>query len=86
MEMVFEHLATELGVDPLELRMNNFLKDGDPLFIGGAFEGPNRLPEMIATLKQTSNYDARVAAINDFNKVCIKTWVRLQGEKLNSNY
>jgi CO/xanthine dehydrogenase Mo-binding subunit len=30
-EYVMDHLANELGVDPVELRIKNFLKEGDTL-------------------------------------------------------
>ena len=30
-ECIMDHLANQLGMDPVELRIKNFLKDGDTL-------------------------------------------------------
>lgn len=50
-ENLMEQLATELGVDPLEFRIDNFLQPGDTLFFDGGevYEGPNPLPDMLDT-------------------------------------
>lgn len=72
-EIVMEHLAKEYGLDPLEFRMKNFLSDGDSLVTGGQFQGPNPLPTMIEQLKTSSDYDARVTAVETFNAVSFES-------------
>lgn len=53
-ETLMEHIAVHLGRDPLEVKMANLLRDGDPLFTfdgsGGytTYRGTNPLPDMIA--------------------------------------
>ena len=61
-----EHLAHELGEDPLEFRMKNM--------IGEAKSGEKLHPmrEIIERLKKTSNYEIRKKDIIAFNKASIK--------------
>ncbi len=59
-----DHLATSLGMDPLEFRLKNL--------VGNSPDIPNPLPEIIPTLRQSSNYDARSKEIQEFNQVDIK--------------
>jgi len=45
-----EHIAVQLQIDPLELRVKNFLQNGDKLFFdgpGATFQGENPLPEIV---------------------------------------
>lgn len=65
-----------LNIDPVELRLKNMLKAGDPLIGGGSFEGPNPLPDIITQLKATCDYDTRQKMITDFNQVCNLTAYR----------
>ena len=52
-ETMMEQVATQLGVDPLEFRIDNLLVQGDPLFTFDAddsttpYVGPNPLPDML---------------------------------------
>ncbi len=52
-ETLMEHVATQLGVDPLDLRMANLLQPGDQVYTFNEnndtyeYEGPNPIPEMI---------------------------------------
>lgn len=39
-ESHLDHVARKLGIDPLELRLKNAVKDGDPLPAGGRFSNP----------------------------------------------
>jgi xanthine dehydrogenase molybdopterin-binding subunit B len=68
-EMALEHLATQEGLDPLQFRINNLLTTGDSLVTGGTFQGTNPLPDMIAQLKISCDYDNRVAQVETFNQV-----------------
>ncbi|XP_015110495.1 indole-3-acetaldehyde oxidase [Diachasma alloeum] len=56
-ENMMEHIAHALGKDPIQVRLNNM-------------PPPHRdeLTKMIADIKATSDYDARVEAVNLFNK------------------
>ncbi|XP_054284608.1 uncharacterized protein LOC129001378 [Macrosteles quadrilineatus] len=54
-EHVMEHIAHELGRDPLSVRMSN-LNLSYPI------------PDLIAQLIKKSNFDARKSAIDDYNK------------------
>ena len=69
MEVIMDHIATSLGVDPLEFRMNNLLKKGDPCLDDGPLQGVNKIPDIVAQLKEKSNYVARKAAVAAFNQV-----------------
>ena len=60
-ETVMDHLAHDLGLDPLELRMINM--------IGADKDHPIR--DIVAKLKTSSNFDARREEITAFNKVCV---------------
>lgn len=71
-EVAIEHLAVTTGIDPLQLRMDNLLAEGDQIyFFPGAspYTGTNPLIDMVATLRASSDYDNRVAAVNAFNAV-----------------
>ncbi len=52
-ETLMEQIATQLGVDPLDLRVDNLLRPGDDVFTfdgqGGAtsYDGPNPVPDML---------------------------------------
>lgn len=67
-----DHIATSLGMDPLEFRMSNLLKPGDFILSDetATFEGPNRIPELISKLKQECDFEARQSEVLAFNKVC----------------
>ena len=84
MEIMLEHVAHGLGLDPLEVKLKNQFKKGDPMIpptsldpTGMAkddqakkfLEEENPMPEMIKRLSESSDFKARVAAVAEFNKV-----------------
>ncbi|WP_299267094.1 xanthine dehydrogenase molybdopterin binding subunit [uncultured Psychrosphaera sp.] len=68
-EMVMDDIARHLGKDPLEIRkVNLYGEQGrDETHYHQTVEH-NNLPEIINTLEQTSDYQARRTAINKFNQ------------------
>jgi len=64
-----DHLAARLDIDPTELRMKNFLKEGDKLVTGIVFEQQNPLPMMVEKIKKSSNFDERKKNVEEFNNV-----------------
>jgi len=64
-----DHIAARLNIDPIELRLKNFLKEGDKLVTGKVFEQQNPLPTMIEKIKKSSNYDERKKNVEEFNNV-----------------
>ena len=63
-----EHLAFEIGMDPLEFRMKNMISEGERLFTKPfKLLEPNPLPDIIGILKSTANYDQRLQQVADFN-------------------
>ena len=63
-----EHLSCVTGIDPVQIRLDNMLKDGDKLISGDNFKGDNPLPEIIKDLKEKSEFDARKSKIDAFNR------------------
>ncbi len=59
------------GIDPLELRLSNMLKEGDALAAGGRFEGENPLPAMVQALKQRADFEKRRGEKEMFNEVSV---------------
>jgi CO/xanthine dehydrogenase Mo-binding subunit len=55
-EMHMEHMARELGIDLLELRRLNLLKQGDRTSTGGTFRDRIMLPEMTDRILDMSQY------------------------------
>lgn len=54
------HLANELGVDPLELKKQYFLKQGDPTVTNGHIFEKVVLSEMLNQVKTASDYDRKI--------------------------
>jgi hypothetical protein len=52
-----EHIAADLQLDPLSVRLVNMIKNDNPL------------PEMIKDLKIKAGYDIRRKVVDDFNSV-----------------
>ena len=71
-----DHLANQLGMDPLELRLKNLLKSGDPLVNGKTFNGDNPIVMMLQKLKKSSIFEERQRAVDEFNKVYLNTFSR----------
>ena len=61
-EMHMTHIATELGVDPLEWRRSYFLKKGDTSSTGGAFHSDIKLAEIADAVNRLSNYQEKHSA------------------------
>lgn len=74
-ECILDHVAYELQMDPVELRLKNFFKKGDILLpqtipgIDNYFMEDNPLPGILDRLKKDSDFEARLKAVEDFNKV-----------------
>ncbi|ODM92327.1 Abscisic-aldehyde oxidase [Orchesella cincta] len=70
-ETIMEHVAWKLKMDPLEVRIANFIQPGDPLIAvpGAKFEGENPLPKIIEDLKASADYDDRKKFVDTFNQV-----------------
>ena len=62
-ENVMEHLAHEIGMDPLEFRLKNMIQMA-PIY---PVPETNILPEIIEHLKVSSAYEARMDQIQTFN-------------------
>ena len=60
MEMFINHLADYLGVDRMELRMKYLVKTGDITSTNGIFRDEIILPQLIAKVKEMSDYDNKV--------------------------
>ena len=61
-ETVMEHLATAIGMDPLEFRMKNMIET--------SLGEPNPLPgSIIPLLMNSSDYEARKKKVDEFNAV-----------------
>jgi xanthine dehydrogenase large subunit len=66
-ERIIDDIAAHLGRDPLDIRVANLYGPGRDVTPYGMTIEDNIAPQMIARLRQTSNYDARRVAITSFN-------------------
>jgi xanthine dehydrogenase large subunit len=66
-ERIIDDIAAHLGRDPLDIRVANLYGPGRDVTPYGMTIEDNIAPQMIARLRQTSNYDARRVAIASFN-------------------
>jgi carbon-monoxide dehydrogenase large subunit len=57
-EVHMDHLARELGMDPIELRLKNCLRDGDSTVAGGHVSRP-RAVDVLETLRRETNWGQR---------------------------
>jgi len=65
-----EHIAFELKMDPLDVRMKNLLQTGDTiLFSGKIFEEENRVPGIVDEMKISADYEDWKKFITNFNIV-----------------
>ena len=60
-ELHMEHLAQVMGIDSLELRKRNLIKQGDYSSTGGRFMNPVRLDEVMGAAVETSGYRSKKA-------------------------
>lgn len=61
-EMFMNHVAKDLGEDPVAFRMRHLAKQGDQTATSGTFRDPIPLPRLIETVKKASGYEAKSAA------------------------
>ena len=70
-EMHMEHIARELGREPLEFKMAHALRQGDSTITGGRVWHPVKLPEMLVRLDEMSGYHRkRQAAMESASHAC----------------
>jgi xanthine dehydrogenase large subunit len=66
-EHMMSAIATELGIDPLDVRLRNLYGKGRDVTPYGMKVEDNIAPEILTTLSQTSDYRKRREAITHFN-------------------
>ena len=66
-ERVMDAIAADLGLDPVDVRIANLYAPGRDVTPYGMQVTDNIAPETIAALRERTNYDARRAAIAEFN-------------------
>ncbi|MCK5388754.1 MAG: xanthine dehydrogenase family protein, partial [Candidatus Izimaplasma sp.] len=66
-EMFIHHIAKELNLDPLELRLKYLAKQGDPTSTRGKFRDPIIMNDMIEKAMEISDYKNKVKAYEDSN-------------------
>lgn len=59
-EMFMHHVAKDLGIDPLELRMKYLVKEGDVTTNSGKFHDPIIMPELIEKAMEMSDYKRKI--------------------------
>lgn len=59
-EMFMHHIAKDLGIDPLELRLKYLVKEGDVTTNSGKFHDPIILPELIEKAMEMSDYKRKI--------------------------
>ena len=67
-----DHLATAIGMNPLEFRMKNLQPSYEVMSNpskGIKVTETNPIPQMVAQLKNTSHYEERMLEIENFNRV-----------------
>ncbi len=68
-EHVVEHVAAELGMDPLEFRLVNLFQKGDKLLEGIEFEeDTNPIVPLIEQIQNDANFAQRKVAVETFNR------------------
>ena len=69
-EAIMQHAAAEIGTSPLELRMKNLMKEGDPVMpIPDTLNEANPISSMVDKIKTSGDYNSRLEAAESFNKV-----------------
>jgi len=66
-EMFIEHVAKDLGVDPLEYRMNYLAKQNDLTSTSGTFWDPIVMPEMIKKALEVSSFKEKAKLYQNNN-------------------
>ena len=63
-EMMMNHIARDLGEEPLAFKQRHLVKQGDPTSTGGIYHFPVPLPEMTQEVEQMSGYSRKRAQYN----------------------
>ncbi len=63
-EMMMNHIARDLGEEPLSFKQRHLVKQGDPTSTGGIYHFPVPLPEMTQEVEQMSGYSQKRAQYN----------------------
>jgi len=58
-EMMMNHIAADLGVEPLAFKKQHIVKQGDPTSTNGKYHFPVPLPAMIAEVEEMSDFAAK---------------------------
>ena len=61
-EMMMQHIAREIGEDPLAFKLRHLVQQGDATSTDGRYHFPVPLPTMVAQVQGMSNYVAKYAA------------------------
>lgn len=64
-EMHMEHAARQIGIEPLEFKRRNLLKQGKLSSTGGLLRDPIRLPEMMNRVMALSDYEKKKKAFGE---------------------
>ena len=76
LEHMIQQSAAEMGMEPLQLRVNNLMFEGSPLLpIPMVLDGPCPIADMIEKVKQSGGYDQRRQDVDLYNKVL---WIFFQ--------
>ena len=69
-ESIIQHAAAEIGMSPLDLRMNNLMEQGDPVMPPPlTLDVPCPISSMIEEVKTSGEFTARKEAALVFNQV-----------------
>lgn len=60
MEMFIHHIARDLGIDPLKMRLSHLAKEGDVTSTSGLFHDPIILPKLIEKAMEMSDYKRKI--------------------------
>lgn len=63
-EMMMNHIARDLGEEPLSFKQRHLVKQGDPTSTGGIYHFPVPLPDMTQEVEQMSGYSQKRAQYN----------------------
>jgi xanthine dehydrogenase large subunit len=68
-EEILDRIARTLNLEPHEVRARNFYREGDSTHYGQPVKDAARMERIWTELKQSSQFDARLRAIGEFNAV-----------------
>jgi len=58
-EMIMDHIAKDLGVDSLQFKLDNLVKQGDETSTSGQYHFPVPIPDMVEKINVASDYKAK---------------------------